>query len=332
MTDKAKTALIFGVGGQDGSWLARFLLERGYVVHGTSRDRESSGFGNLKQLGIFPRVHLHSAVLTEFRSVARVVNEVRPDEIYNLAGQSSVGLSFELPVDTLESIIVGTVNILEAIRFLKLDTRFYNASSSECFGNTGPNPADETRLFHPRSPYGVGKAAAYWAVANYRESYELFACSGLLFNHESPLRPVRYVTQKIIRGAADIAEGLTDQMVLGQLSVARDWGWAPEYVDAMWRMLNQDRPEDFVIATGDLHTLEEFVSRVFEYFNLDWRLYVRTDHHLLRPSDITHSVGNPAKAERLLGWRAETRMPGVVMKLLDAEMARRTSAASRPAP
>lgn len=319
-----KTALIFGVSGQDGAYLAQLLLGKGYTVHGTSRDREMSSFANLRRLGIFGRVALHSAVLTDFRSVVEVIARVRPAEIYNLASQASVGLSFEQPVETLNSTINSTINILEAIRFLNLDARFYNASSSECFGNTS-DPADESTPFHPRSPYGVGKAAAYWAVANYREAYGLFACSGILFNHESPLRPVRYVTQKIVRGAADIAEGKTDSLELGTLSIARDWGWAPEYVDAMARMLAHDQPEDFVIATGEAHRLEDFVEQTFSYFGLDWRRHVHGNAALLRPSDIAFSVGNPAKAERLLGWRAERRMAEVVMGLADAEMARRAA-------
>lgn len=328
---RGRTALIFGIGGQDGAWLADLLVRRGYAVHGTSRDREASAFANLRRLGIIDRVRLHSVALGDFRSVAQALKEVRPDEIYNLAGQSSVGLSFEQPVETLDSIVHGTVNILEAIRFLKLDARFYNASSSECFGNTAGGtgaggPAAEDHPFHPRSPYGVGKAAAYWAVANYRESYGLFACSGILFNHESPLRPARYVTQKIVRGAADIAAGQADRLRLGELSVARDWGWAPEYVDAMWRMLGHDRPEDFVIATGALHTLEEFVRLAFEGFGLDWREHVEIDPALKRPADITHSVGDPAKARRLLGWQAQTTMPGVVARLVEAERARRNGA------
>ena len=317
-----KTALIFGVSGQDGAYLAQLLLGKGYTVHGTSRDREMSSFANLRRLGIFGRVTLHSAVLTDFRSVVEVISRVRPAEIYNLASQASVGLSFDQPVETLNSTITSTINILEAIRFLKLDARFYNASSSECFGNTG-SPADESTPFHPRSPYGVGKAAAYWAVANYREAYGLFACSGILFNHESPLRPVRYVTQKIVRGAADIAERKTDSLELGTLSIARDWGWAPEYVDAMARMLAHDEPEDFVIATGEAHRLEDFVERAFSYFGLDWRRHVHGNAALLRPSDIAFSVGNPAKAERLLGWRAERRMAEVVAGLAEAEMTRR---------
>ena len=318
-----KTALIFGVSGQDGAYLAQLLLDKGYQVHGTSRDREMAGFANLRRLAILDRVALHSAVLTDFRSVVEVIARIRPAEIYNLAGQSSVGLSFEQPVETLNGSIGGTLNILEAIRFLKLNTRFYNAASSECFGNTGDRPADETTLFHPRSPYGVGKAAAFWAVANYREAYGLFACSGILFNHESPLRPARYVTQKVVRGAADIAERKTDRLTLGALDIARDWGWAPEYVDAMHRMLAHPEPEDFVIATGETHRLEAFVAEVFARFGLDWRLHVDTDNALLRPSDISRSVGNPGKARRLLGWEAQTRMAEMVTRLVEAERRRR---------
>lgn len=320
-----KTALIFGVSGQDGAYLAQLLLDKGHAVHGTSRDREMAGFANLRRLGIFDRIVLHSAVLTDFRSVVEVIARVRPAEIYNLASQASVGLSFDQPVETLNSTISSTINILEAIRFLGLDTRFYSACSSECFGNTEA-PADETTPFHPRSPYGVGKAAAYWAVANYREAYGLFACSGILFNHESPLRPTRYVTQKIIRGAADIAEGKAETLELGTLSIARDWGWAPEYVDAMARMLALDEPQDFVIATGEASRLEDFVAQAFSCFGLDWRHHVVSNADLLRPSDIAFSVGNSAKAEQLLGWRAERRMVEVVSGLADAEMARRSTA------
>lgn len=318
-----KTALIFGISGQDGAYLARFLLAQGYRVHGTSRDREMSGFANLARLGLRAQVGVHSAVLTDFRSVIEVIDRVRPDEIYNLAAQSSVGLSFDQPVETVNGCLIGTLNILEAIRFLKLDARFYNAASSECYGNTGTVPADEATPFHPRSPYGVGKASAFWAVANYREAYGLFACSGILFNHESPLRPARYVTQKVVRGAADIADGKIDRLTLGALDIARDWGWAPDYVEAMARMLRHDQPEDFVIATGETHPLEAFVAQVFAQFGLNWRDHVDSDRALLRPSDISYSAGNPEKAGRLLGWRAETRMPQIVTQLVAAEQARR---------
>jgi GDPmannose 4,6-dehydratase len=319
----SETALIFGISGQDGAYLARLLLERSFNVHGTSRDREMSSFVNLVQLGVRDKVHLHSAVPSDFRSVLQVINRVQPTRIFNLASQASVSLSFDEPIETLDSIIGGTLNVLEAMRTFGRDIRFYNASSSECFGNTGSQKADEDTAFRPRSPYGVGKAAAHWAVANYRESYNLFACSGILFNHESPLRPSRYVTQKIVRGAADIAEGKAESLRLGEIEIARDWGWAPDYADAMMRMIEFDKPEDFVIATGKVSTLEEFVSRSFGYFGLDWRAYVEIDQDLKRPADISVSVGNPEKADRLLGWHATTTMPALVDRLLDAELERR---------
>lgn len=316
-----RTALIFGVSGQDGSYLARLLLDHGYVVHGTSRDCEIASFRNLGILGIRDRVHVHSATLHDFRSIVQVIRAVQPDEIYNLSAQSAVGLSFEQPVETIDSILNGTLNILEAIRFLGIDTRFYHASSSESFGNTLDGPANETTAFRPCSPYGVAKSAAHWMVANYRQAYGLYACSGILFNHESPLRPARFVTRKIIRGAIAVAQGRMTSLELGNLAVARDWGWAPEYVDAMWRMLQQDTPGDFVIATGQIHALEDFVRMAFEYFKLDWRDHVTQGAMLRRPMDISHSVGDPAKAHQCLGWKAETLMPAIVERLIEAELA-----------
>ncbi|HEV2677616.1 MAG TPA: GDP-mannose 4,6-dehydratase [Aliidongia sp.] len=323
MKPASRTALAFGVSGQDGAYLAKLLIDQGYEVHGTSRDADGSSFSGLRALGILDQVRLHSATLSEFRSVAQTVQNVRPSEIFNLAAQSSVGLSFQQPVETIDSIMHGTINILEAIRFLGLETRFYSASSSECFGNTEV-PANERTPFHPRSPYAVGKAASFWAVANYREAYDLFACSGLLFNHESPLRPTRYVTQKIIQGAADIAERRTDTLTLGALDLTRDWGWAPDYVDAMARMLKQDTPEDFVIATGVAYKLQDFVDTAFRCFGLDWTKHVESDSAFMRPSDISRSVGDPSKAKRLLGWAATTKMPDLVDKLVEAELIRRS--------
>jgi GDPmannose 4,6-dehydratase len=315
----SQTALIFGIGGQDGAYLAQLLLDKGYAVHGTSRDAEISEFGALKALGIRDRLSLYSAVPTDFRSVVQAIDRAAPDEIYNLSGQSSVGLSFQEPVETLQSISVGTLNILESIRFLKRPVRFYNACSSECFGNTGTKPADETTTFRPRSPYGVAKAAAFWEVVNYRESYGLFACSGLLFNHESPLRPTRFVTRKIVTAAARIAAGSTETLTLGNISVSRDWGWAPEYVDAMWRMLQQPSPDDYVIATGISHRLEDFVAAAFAHFDLDWKDHVGLDPALHRPTDLASSIGNATKAERELGWRAQTVMPELVALMATAE-------------
>jgi len=308
----AKTALICGVSGQDGSYLAQLLLQKGYQVHGTARDAQVTNFPNLITLGIKEQISCHSMALNDFRSVLQVLAKVQPDEIYNLAGQSSVGLSFDQPVETLESISVGTLNLLEAIRFLGRPVRLYNAGSSECFGNTEGQPADESTPFRPRSPYAVAKATAFWEVANYREAYNLFACTGILFNHESPLRPERFVTQKIIKAAKRIAAGSAEKLHLGNISIARDWGWAPEYVEAMWLMLQQERPEDYVVATGETRTLQEFVAESFSSVGLDWQAHVVTDQSLLRPSEIMVSCANPAKAAERLGWKAGNAMRDIV--------------------
>lgn len=307
-----KKALICGISGQDGAYLAELLLSKGYDVYGTSRDAQMSFFSNLTKLGIRGRVKVESMAVNDFRSVLQVLKKVEPDEIYNLAGQSSVGLSFHQPVETLESITVGTLNLLEAVRFIDRPTRFYNAGSSECFGDTGGTPADETTPFRPRSPYAVAKAAAFWEVANYREAYGLFACSGILFNHESPLRPERFVTQKIVSSACRIASGSREKLNLGNITILRDWGWAPEYVQAMWLMLQQDKPDDFVIATGKSHSLEEFIVTAFQCLNLDWREHCCTDAELLRPTEILIGRGEPLKAHNVLGWRATYTMPDVV--------------------
>lgn len=313
-----RRALIFGISGQDGALLARLLVGKGYRVHGTSRDAQLSGFANLTRLGVREQVQLHSAATTDFRSVAQVLDEVRPEETYLLAGQSSVGLSFGQPVETLESIALGALNVLEAIRFLKLDTRLYHAGSSECFGDVG-QAADGDTAFRPRSPYAVAKASAHWMVANYREAYGLHACTGILFNHESPLRPTRFVTRKIVSAAVRIADGSGERLQLGDLTIERDWGWAPEYVDAMWRMLQHDRAEDFVIATGRMHSLREFVALAFAAVGLDWQAHVDFDPGLRRPSDISHSVGDASKAQRELDWTASTTLEQVIARMIAAE-------------
>ncbi len=325
MKPRRGVAVIFGVTGQDGAYLAKFLIERGLEVHGTSRDKEASTCANLHHLGVYGHVSLHSVVLSDFRSVIGVLGSVNPTYIYNLAAQSSVGLSFEQPVETIDSIMHGTINILEAMRFLSMESKFYNACSSECFGDTDKDrPADETTTFRPRSPYALGKAASYWATANYREAYGLFACSGLLFNHELPIRPPRYVTQKIVQGAMAVASGRARNLTLGRLSLSRDWGWAPEYVDAMARMLELDAPDDFVIATGETNKLEDFVRATFDCFGLDWREHVVTTEAFYRPTDIMYSGGSPLKAERRLGWKARKKMQDVVALLVDAERQRWT--------
>ncbi|MGB3495755.1 MAG: GDP-mannose 4,6-dehydratase, partial [Elainellaceae cyanobacterium] len=263
-----KTALICGVSGQDGAYLAHLLLNKGYVVYGTSRDAQVSSFQKLKYLGINNDVKKLSMSLRDFRSVLQIIDKVQPDEIYNLAGQTSVGLSFELPVETNESITIGTLNLLEVIRFLGAPIKFYNAGSSECFGDTGHQCANEATPFRPRSPYAVAKSAAFWQVANYREAYNLFACSGILFNHESPLRPGRFVTQKIVTNACEIALGQKQKLCLGNTEIQRDWGWAPDYVEAMYQMLQYEKPDDYVIATGQANRLQDFVEEVFNYLDL----------------------------------------------------------------
>lgn len=317
-----RRALICGISGQDGAYLARFLLDKGYEVFGTARDAQMGLFSNLLLLGIKDRITLISMALNDFRSVLQVLTKVQPSEIYNLAGQSSVSLSFEQPVETLESISIGTLNLLEAIRFTDLPIRLYNAGSSECFGNTNGLPADENTPFRPRSPYAVAKATAYWEVSNYRDAYSLFACTGILFNHESPLRPERFVTRKIVTAASRIAGGSIEKLRLGNISIARDWGWAPEYVQAMWLMLQQDIPDDYVIATGETNTLEDFVNQAFAYMNLDWKEHVVFDDSLMRPAEIMVSQANPEKAAAMLGWLAEHKMRDIVTMMIDAEILR----------
>jgi GDPmannose 4,6-dehydratase len=315
-----KTALICGISGQDGAYLAKLLLDKGYMVCGTSRDAQMSSFRNLFRLGILEKVKVESAALNDFRSVLQVFAKVNPDEVYNLAGQSSVGLSFEQPVETLESIATGTLNLLEVIRFIGKPIKFYNAGSSECFGDAGNQAADENTPFRPRSPYGVAKSASFWEVANYREAYNIFACSGILFNHESPLRPERFVTQKIITSACRIALGLQDKLSLGNLSIERDWGWAPEYVEAMYLMLQQEQPDDYVIATGASQTLENFVQKAFAELNLDWRDHVVIDPNLFRPTDITLGKGNPTKAKKILGWQAQSCMDEIIKMMIEEKI------------
>jgi GDPmannose 4,6-dehydratase len=315
-----KRALIYGVSGQDGAYLANFLLGKGYEVYGASRDAQASSFGNLRKLCILERIKLLSVAVNDFRSVFQSLTKIEPDEVYNLAGQSSVGLSFEQPVETMESNSIATLNLLEAIRFTGKTIKLYNAGSSECYGDVGDHPADELTPFRPRSPYAVAKSAAYWEVANYREAYKLFACTGILFNHESPLRPHRFVTRKIISSACRIALGAHEQLSLGNLSIVRDWGWAPEYVEAMWLILQRVRPEDFVIATGESYSLEQFVQIAFSEVGLEWRDHVKVDPSLYRPTDLQVSKADPSKALEILGWRAMTKMEGVVKTMIADEL------------
>src|ERR1700730_3640481 len=313
-----RKALITGISGQDGSYLAKLLLQKGYQVCGTSRDAQISSFRNLDRVGIRGEVELASVALNDFRSVLEVLFKVRPDEIYNLAGQSSVSLSFEQPMETQDSIYLGTLNLLEAVRFTGRGIKLYNASSSECFGDLGGQAATEETAFRPRSPYAVAKSAAFWQVANYREAYNLFACSGILFNHESPLRPERFVAQKIVRAACRIAKGAQEKLTLGNTEIQRDWGWAPEYVEAMFLMLQRSDPEDYVIATGETRKLQDFIAAAFQALGLDWREHTTTDQTLFRPTEIMIGRGDALKAERKLGWKAKYKMDDVARMMVQA--------------
>lgn len=314
-----KTALITGVSGQDGAYLAKLLLGKGYKVWGTSRDAQMASFRNLARLKIREDLRLESVALSDFRSVIQVLFKAQPDEIYNLAGQSSVGLSFEQPVETQDSIYLGTLNLLEAIRFTGKPIRLYNASSSECFGDLRNDAATEDSPFRPRSPYAVAKAAAFWQVANYREAYKIFACSGILFNHESPLRPERFVTKKIVSAARRIARGEQRELRLGNIDVYRDWGWAPEYVQAMYLMLQQEKPDDYVIATGSSRPLRDFVEAAFRHVGLDWEKYTVIDKSLFRPTDLNIGRANASKAAEQLGWQASYQMDDVARMMVEAE-------------
>jgi GDPmannose 4,6-dehydratase len=316
-----KRALICGISGQDGAYLAQLLLGKGYQVFGSSRDAQVMHFDNLRRLDIKERVTLESVSLNDFRSVLQALIKIQPDEVYNLAGQTSVGLSFQQPVETLESIATGTLNLLEAIRFAGRPVKFYNAASGECFGDTGLTPANENTPFRPRSPYAVAKATAFWETVNYREAYGLHSCSGILFNHDSPLRPKRFVTKKIVSTVCRIAQGKASHLRLGNLSVTRDWGWAPEYVEAMWLIMQQETADDYIIATGESNSLLSFVETAFAFFDLAWTDYVVMDEALFRPTDIIFTKADPSKAAKKLGWKAKYRMKDVVKLMIQAELA-----------
>lgn len=315
-----KKALIIGVSGQDGAFLAQFLLQKGYEVHGSSRDAQMVPFSGLIQLGIKADVHLHSLNTKDFRSLLELLVKITPDEIYNLSGQSSVGLSFDQPVETFESIAVANLNILEAIRFLKLQTRLYSAGSSECFGETPSQGANESTPFNPQSPYAIAKATAFWQIKNYRKSYKLHCCTGILFNHESYLRPERFVTQKIIKTAIRISKGSKEKLELGNLNIKRDWGWAPDYIEAMWLMLQAPEAEDYVVSTGQNHSLENFVKLVFEQLGLDHGQHVKTNPALYRPTDIENSLGDSARIHQALGWKAKFGLKNIITEMITYEL------------
>lgn len=312
-------ALITGIGGQDGSYLAEFLLNKDYEVHGMIR--RSSVFNTERIDHIADRLHLHHGDLTDSSSIGKILREVQPEEVYHLGAQSHVRLSFDIPEYTADTDAIGTLRLLEAVR-ANGKPKFYMASSSELFGKVTETPQSETTPFYPRSPYGVAKQFAYWSTVNYRESYDMFACNGILFNHESPRRGGTFVTRKIARAVAAIYAGKEDSLVLGNLDAYRDWGYAPEYVDAMWRMMQQPKPDDFVIATGETHSVRELLSAAFGYVNLQWENFVRVDPRYFRPTEVDVLVGDASKAKRVLGWEPKVRFHELVKLMVDAELAK----------
>lgn len=314
-----KTALIFGISGQDGAYLAHLLLSKGYRVFGSSRDAGANGFENLVRIGIRERVQAVSAATTDFRSVLSILDAIRPTEVYNLAGQSSVAMSFEQPIEAFDSIAVATLNILECIRFSRLPIRMFNAVSSECFGTT-IEPATETTSFQPRSPYAMAKTTSYWATRNYREAYGMHVCSGILSNHDSPLRPPRFVCKKIVSAAVRIANGSQEKLQLGNVDIRRDWGLAAEYADAMWRMLQRPAADDYLIATGETNSLRDFLETAFAAVGLDAGEHVEINSKFYRPLELPESLLSPAKAEKDLGWVAKTKMRDLARLLVRCEI------------
>ena len=320
-----KRALITGVTGQDGSYLAEFLLAKGYEVFGLTRRSSTDSFDRIAS--IIGQITLISGDLLDEHSLVSAIRQAQPDEIYNLAAQSFVPASWEQPVLTAEFTAVGVTRLLEAMRAAKPDARFYQASSSEMFGKVRETPQTERTPFYPRSPYGVAKVYAHWITINYRESYDLFACSGLLFNHESERRGREFVTRKISEGVARIKLGVSGELRMGNLDARRDWGYAPDYVAAMWMMLQQPEPDDYVIATGQTHTVEELLDVAFSHAGLRWREYVKTDLRFIRPAEVDVLVGDATKARRVLGWRPTVSFEQLVQKMVDADIARLTHAA-----
>lgn len=311
----APRALILGITGQDGAYLSDLLLSKGYEVHGATRDAKGQKLRGLARLGISEKVILHTACLTDAAAAYTLVSTVEPDEVYILMGQSSVGTSFALPAETFRSIALATLNVLESLRVRARPVRIFNAASTDCYGHTA-KPADEQTPFNPMSPYGAAKVAAFEIARSYRKSLGLFVASGILSNHESPLRPEQFVTTKIVKAVVAIAGGSRERLRLGSLSVCRDWGWAPDYVEAFWRMLQQETPSDFVIATGQTNALETFVAEAFAAADLDWKDHVDFDTMLLRDSEFSTTNVSPAKAAKELGWQAKHRMRDVVRLLI----------------
>lgn len=315
MTQKA---LITGVTGQDGSYLAELLLEKGYEVHGIIR--RSSSFNTERIDGIFGRLHLVYGDLTDSGAIAEVVSSVRPDEIYNLGAQSHVRVSFDAPRYTSDVDAIGTLNLLQAVKAHAPEARVYQASSSELFGKVAETPQKETTPFYPRSPYGVAKQFAFWTVVNYRESYDIFASNGILFNHESPRRGETFVSRKITKAAARIKLGYQHSLLLGNLDAKRDWGYAKEYVEAMWLMLQHYTPDDFVVATGETHTIREMLDIAFGRLDLDWTKYVGVDEKYYRPAEVDVLLGDASKIKNTLGWEPRTKFKELVEMMVDADL------------
>ncbi len=315
-----RTALITGITGQDGSYLAEFLLEKGYRVFGMYRRRSMENFERIQHLQ--DKIELVPGDLHDQNSLVNLINEVRPNEIYNLAAQSFVPTSFQQPILTGEVNALGVTRLLEAIRVIDKSIRFYQASTSEMFGKAQQVPQNENTPYYPRSPYGVAKVYAHWITVNYRESYGMFNCSGILFNHESPRRGLEFVTRKIAHGVARIKLGLAKELVLGNLEAKRDWGYARDYVEAMWLMLQQPEPDDYVIATGETHSVREFAEVAFNHVGLNWKDYVRVDQKFVRPADVDLLVGDASKARKKLGWRPRVSFNELVKIMVDAELQR----------
>jgi GDPmannose 4,6-dehydratase len=321
----SKRALITGITGQDGSYLAELLLSKGYEVHGIIRRASTFNTGRLDPIYEDPhsgksRLLLHYGDLADASTLARLIGKIQPDEIYNLAAQSHVRVSFDIPEYTADITATGTVRLLEAIRETGIRTRFYQASSSEMFGMAQEVPQTERTLFHPRSPYGCAKVFSYWIAVNYRESYGLHISNGILFNHESPRRGETFVTRKITRAVAHIKAGLQDKLYLGNLEAKRDWGYAKEYVEAMWLMLQQESGDDYIIATNETHSVREFLEAAFEYAGLDWKRHVEIDPRYFRPAEVDHLIGDYSKARRQLAWEPKTKFVDLVRLMVDADI------------
>ena len=317
-----KTALITGITGQDGAYLARLLLAKEYRVVGLTPRRGSDTMWRLRELGVLDRIEIAYGDVTDMGSVLGILARYEPHEVYNLAAQSFVGASWDQPVHTADVNAIGTVNMLEGLRQRRSSARFYQASTSEMFGKAQAQLQSEATPFYPRSPYGVAKLYAHWITVNYRESFGMHASSGILFNHESPLRGIEFVTRKVSDGVAKIKLGLADRLVLGNLDAERDWGFAADYVDAMWRMLQQPAPADYVIATGVTTTIREMVRLAFSHAGLDWERHVATDPALLRPAEVDMLRGDASKAHAALGWRASTSLAQLMGMMVDADIAR----------